>query len=309
MLPEIKPVEGGTHAIYDTPNYRRLRRLIALAVRHKFVTCGIVCIAFALSAVGMGAVKQQFFPTSDRPEVLVEVRLPEGTSIGTTTAAVEKLERWLRDQPEAKIVTSYVGQGAPRFFLALSPELPDPAFAKIVVLTPNAEAREALKHRLRGAVAQGLVPEAYVRVTQFVFGPPTIFPVEFRVMGPDPAQLYSISEKALDIMRGVPDVRQANRDRGNRTPVLTFIPDQDRLNLIGLSPAEVGQQLQFLLTGVAVTQVREDIRNVPIVARSAGGERLDPTRLVDFSLMSRDGRQIPLDQIGHSEVRLEEPIL
>ena len=132
-------------------------------------------------------------------------------------------------------------------------------------------------------------PAANVRVTQLVFGPYTPFPVEFRVMGPDPAQLYDISEKALDIMRGVPDVRQANRDWGNRTPVLRFIPDQDRLNLIGLSPAEVGRQLQFLLTGIAVTQVREDIRNVPIVARSAGGERLDPTRLADFSLMSRDG--------------------
>lgn len=309
MLPAIKPVEGGHHAIYGTPNYQRLRRLIVFAVRHKFATCGIVAVAFALSGLGMGAVKQQFFPTSDRPEVLVEVRLPEGTGIETTTAAVEKLERWLDKQPEARIVTSYVGQGAPRFFLALSPELPDPAFAKIVVLTPDAEAREALKHRLREAVAQGLAPEAYVRATQFVFGPPSVFPVEFRIMGPDPAQLYDISEKALDIMRGVPDVREANRDWGNRTPVLRFVPDQDRLNLIGLSPAEVGQQLQFLLTGVAVTQVREDIRNVPIVARSAGAERLDPTRLADFSLMSRDGRPVPLDQIGHSEVRFEEPLL
>jgi multidrug efflux pump subunit AcrB len=309
MLPEIKPIEGGHHAIYDTPNYQRLRRLITIAVRHKFLTCGIVGIAFVLSGVGMAAVKQQFFPTSDRPEVLVEVRLPEGTSIETTTAAVEKLERWLRDQPEAKIVTSYVGQGAPRFFLALSPELPDPAFAKIVVLTPDAEAREHLKQRLRQAVAQGLAPEAYVRVTQFVFGPPSVFPVEFRILGPDPAQLYSISKKALDLMRSVPDVREANRDWGNRTPVLRFVPDQDRLNLIGLSPAEVGQQLQLLLTGVPVTQVREDIRNVPIVARSAGAERLDPARLADFSLVSRDGRPIPLDQIGHSEIRLEEPIL
>jgi multidrug efflux pump subunit AcrB len=257
----------------------------------------------------MGGLKQQFFPTSDRPEVLVEVRLPEGTSIGTTTATVAKLEHWLDGQSEAKIVTSYVGQGAPRFFFAMAPELPDPAFAKIVVLTPDAEAREVLKHRLRQAVSDGLAPEANVRVTQLVFGPYTPFPVEFRVMGPDPAQLYAISEKALGIMRGVPDVRQANRDWGDRTPVLRFIPDQDRLNLIGLSPAEVGRQLQFLLTGITVTQVREDIRNVPIVARSAGGERLDPTRLADFSLMSRDGRAVPLDQVGHSEVQLEEPIM
>ncbi len=309
MLPAIKPVEGGHHAIYDTRNYRRLRRAITFAVRHKFVTCGIVGIAFALSVVGMAGVKQQFFPTSDRPEVLVEVRLPQGGSIETTTAAVEKLEHWLDRQPEAKLVTSYVGQGAPRFFFAMAPELPDPAFAKIVVLTPDAEARETLKHRLREAVAQGLAPEANVRVTQLVFGPYTPFPVEFRVMGPDATQLYNISEKALDIMRSVTDVRQANRDWGNRTPVLRFVPDQDRLNLIGLSPAEVAQQLQFLLTGIPVTQVREDIRNVPIVARSAGGERLDPARLADFSLISRDGRSILLDQIGHSEIHQEEPIL
>lgn len=309
MLPAIKPVEGGHHAIYDTPNYRRLRRLIVFAVRHRVLTCVVVGGAFLLAGAGVGALKQQFFPTSDRPEVLVEVRLPEGTSIETTTAAVEKIEHWLRDQPEAKIVTSYVGQGAPRFFLALSPELPDPAFAKIVVLTPDAEARGHLKHRLQEAVAQGLAPEAFVRATQFVFGPPSVFPVEFRIIGPDPAQLYAISEKALGIMRGIPDVREVNRDWGNRTPVLRFVPDQDRLNLIGLSPAEVSQQLQFLLTGIPVTQVREDIRNVAVVARSVGAERLDPTRLSDFSLISRAGRQIPLDQIGHAEIRVEEPIL
>ena len=309
MLPAIKPVEGGHQAIYNTPYYQRLRRIITAAVRHKFLTCAIVGIVFALSGVGMTALKQQFFPTSDRPELLVEVRLPEGTSIETTTATVKTLEHWLDQQSDAKIVTSYIGQGAPRFFFAMAPELPDSAFAKIVVLTPDAGAREVLKQRLRAALSQGLAREAYVRVTQLVFGPYTPFPVEFRVMGPDPAELYAISEKALGIMRGVPDVRQANRDWGNRAPVLRFIPDQDRLNLIGLSPAEVGQQLQFLLTGIPVTQVREGIRNVPVVARSAGGERLDPARLADFSLMSRDGRPIPLDQIGHSEVRLEEPVM
>jgi multidrug efflux pump subunit AcrB len=309
MLPSFKPVEGGHHAMYDTPNYRRLRGIISFAVRHKFLTCSVVGIAFALSGAGMATVKQQFFPTSDRPEVLVEVRLPEGTSIETTTATVEKLEHWLKDQPDAKIVTSYIGQGAPRFFFAMAPELPDPAFAKIVVLTSDAEAREALKNRLRNAIAEGLAPEAYVRVTQLVFGPYTPFPVEFRIVGPDPAKLYDISENALDIMRSVPDVRQANRDWGNRAPVLRFVPDQDRLSLIGLSTTEAAQQLQFLLTGISVTQVRENIRNVPVVARSAGDNRLDPARLADFSLFSRDGRPIPLDQIGHSEIRLEEPIM
>jgi multidrug efflux pump subunit AcrB len=309
MLPDIKPVTGGHGAIYGTPNYQRLRAVIKFAVRHKFMTCAVVVVVMGVSVVGMGSVKQQFFPTSDRPEVLVEVRLPEGTSIETTTVTVEKLERWLQEQPESKIVTSYIGQGAPRFFFAMAPELPDPAFAKIVALTPDAEGREALKHRLRAAIADGLAPEASVRVTQLVFGPYTPFPVEFRIMGPDPEKLYQISEQALAIMKTVPDVRQSNRDWGNRTPVVRFIPDQERLNLIGLSPAEAAQQLQLLLTGVPVTQVRENIRNVPVVARSGGENRLDPSRLSDFSLISRDGRAIPLDQIGHSEVGFEEPIM
>ncbi|ARO22388.1 AcrB/AcrD/AcrF family protein [Rhizobium sp. S9] len=309
MLPAIKPVEGGHHAIYDTPNYRRLRGMIEFTVRHKFVTCAVVGIVMAVSVVGMGAVKQQFFPTSDRPEVLVEVRMPEGTSIETTAATVGKLEDWLQQQPEAKTVTSYTGQGAPRFFFAMAPELPDPSFAKIVVLTPDAHTREALKLRLRAAISDGLAPEAYVRVTQLVFGPYTPFPVEFRIMGPDTDQLYRLSEKALEIMKSVPDVRQANRDWGNRTPVLRFVPDQERLGLIGLSPAEAAQQMQLLLSGIPITEVRENIRNVPVVARSAGDNRLDPSRLADFSLMSRDGRQVPLDQIGHSEIRFEEPIL
>ncbi|MFC3321266.1 efflux RND transporter permease subunit [Mesorhizobium cantuariense] len=309
MLPEIKPVAGGHEAIYGTPNYQRLRRLITFTVRHKFMTCAAVGMVMVVSVVGMGAVKQQFFPTSDRPEVLVEVRLPEGTSIETTTATVANLERWLQKQPEAKIVTSYIGQGAPRFFFAMAPELPDPAFAKIVVLTPDAEEREILKRRLRAALSEGLAPEANVRVTQLVFGPYTAFPVEFRIMGPDAAQLYQISEKALAIMKGVKDVRQANRDWGDRTPVIRFIPDQDRLNLIGLSPAEAAQQLQLLLSGIPITQVRENIRNVPVVARSAGESRLDPARLGDFSLMSREGGKVPLDQIGHAEIRFEEPIM
>jgi multidrug efflux pump subunit AcrB len=309
LLPEIKPVEGGVHAIYDTPSYRRLRAIVTAAVRHKFLVCLAVFLAFGAAIVGMGGVKQQFFPTSDRPEVLVEVRLPEGTSIEATTKTVEKLEAWLEEQPEAELVSSYIGQGAPRFFLAMSPEMPDPAFAKMVVLTKDAETRETLKLRLREAIAEGLAPEAFVRVTQLVFGPYTPFPVEFRIMGPDPEELVRISTAALTAMRSVPDVRQANRDWGARTPSLRFVLDQDRLRLIGLSPTEAAQQLQFLLSGVTVTQVREDIRAVDIVARSAGEERLDPTRLKDFSLTSRDGKLIPLDQIGRTEVRMEDSIL
>jgi multidrug efflux pump subunit AcrB len=302
-------VAGGTHAIYDTPNYRRLRSVIRAAVRHKFLVSIAVLVAFGVSILGMSLVPQQFFPKADRPEVLIEVRLPEGSSIETTSKTVERLEAWLQQQPETELVSSYIGQGAPRFYLAMSPEMPDPAYAKIVVLTKNAETREELKYRMREAVADGLAPEAFVRVTQLIFGPQSPFPIEFRISGPDPEKLIAISDEALKVMRSVPDVREANRDWGNKSPSIRFVLNQDRLKLIGLSPTEAAQQLQFLLSGIPVTQLREDIRTVDIIARSAGNERLDPTRLRDFALTTRDGKLIPLDQIGSTEVRMEEPIL
>ena len=155
LLPDIAPVPGGHAGIYSTPRYQRLRRLISWAVDHRFKVAGMVVAVFLLAGLGMGFVKRQFFPSSDRPEVLVEVQMPEGTSIEATTAAAIKVERWVREQPEAKIVTTYIGQGAPRFFFSYNPELPDPAFAKLVILTPDARARDRLKLRLRERIAPG----------------------------------------------------------------------------------------------------------------------------------------------------------
>jgi multidrug efflux pump subunit AcrB len=309
LLPDIAPVPGGHAGIYSTPRYERLRRLISWAVDHRFKVAGMVVAVFLLAGLGMGLVKRQFFPSSDRPEVLVEVQMPEGTSIEATTAAAIKVERWVREQPEAKIVTTYIGQGAPRFFFSYNPELPDPAFAKLVILTPDARARDQLKVRLRSRIAQGLAPEARVRVSQLIFGPYPRYLVNFRVMGPDPDQLRTIADQVQAVMRANPHTRQVNQDTGERVPTVHFVLDQSRLQLIGLSSSDAAEQLQFLLTGVPVTQVREDIRTVEVVARSAGPERLDPARLGDLVLTSRAGRVVPLSQIGHVEIRPEDPIL
>src|SRR5258708_12783499 len=139
----------------------------------------------------MSLLKQEFFPLSGRCEVLVEVQMPEGTSIEQTSAATAKVEAWLKNQPEDKIITSYIGQGAPRFFLAISPELPDPAFAKIVILTPNEKARDPLKNRVREAAAAGLAPEARVRATQIVFAPYPPFPLSSPVIAPAAPKLHA----------------------------------------------------------------------------------------------------------------------
>ncbi|MFJ5449563.1 efflux RND transporter permease subunit [Pectobacterium carotovorum] len=309
MLPEIKTVEGGHAAIYNTRHYNQFRRLLTRVIAQKWMVASTVIVLFVVAILGMGMVKKQFFPTSDRPEVLVEVQMPYGTSIEQTSITTAKIEDWLKQQDEAKIVTSYIGQGSPRFYLAMAPELPDPSFAKIVVLTDSQEAREALKFRLREAAAGGLAPEARVRVTQLVFGPYSPFPVAYRVMGPDPATLREIADKVKAVMQASPLMRTVNTDWGPRVPTLHFTLDQDRLQSVGLTSSTVAQQLQFLLSGTPITSVREDIRSVQVVGRAAGEIRRDPAKIEGFTLVGAAGQRIPLSQIGEVEVRMEDPVL
>lgn len=309
LLPDLKKVEGGHDAIYDTPRYNQFRQLLGRVIARKWIVAASVVILFVVSVLGMALVKKQFFPTSDRPEVLVEVQMPYGTSIEQTSAATAKVEAWLAKQEEAKVVTAYIGQGAPRFFLAMSPELPDPSFAKIVVLTGNDKEREELKFRLRHAVADGLAPEARVRVTQIVFGPPSPFPVAYRVMGPDLGKLREISAEVEAVLQASPMMRTVNTDWGPRVPTLHFTLDQDRLSAVGLSSSSVALQLQFLLSGAPLTEVREDIRSVQVMGRAAGDVRLDPAKILDLSLVGSSGQRIPLSQVGKVDVRMEDPIL
>lgn len=309
MLPDMPKVEGGHVAIYGTPRYNRFRRLLTRVIARKWIVAGSVVAIFILAILGMGLVKKQFFPTSDRPEVLVEVQMPYGTSIEQTSAAAAKIEDWLKKQPEANIVTSYIGQGSPRFYLAMAPELPDPSFAKIVVLTDSPASREALKLRLRKAVAEGLASEARVRVTQLVFGPYSPFPVAWRVTGPDVDTLRGIADKVKGVLEASPMMRTVNTDWGTRVPTLHFTLDQDRLQATGLTSNAVAQQLQFLLSGVPITSVREDIRAVQVIGRAAGDIRLDPAQIAGFTLVGNAGQRIPLSQIGDVEVRMEDPLL
>ncbi|HFV9226674.1 TPA: efflux RND transporter permease subunit [Enterobacter asburiae] len=309
ILPAIPKVEGGHAAIYNTPRYNRFRRLLARVIARKWRVAGLVVAIFILAVLGMGLVKKQFLPTSDRPEVLVEVQMPYGTSIEQTSAATAKIEAWLGQQPEAKIVTAYIGQGSPRFYLAMAPELPDPSFAKIVILTDSETSREALKLRLRDAVANGLAPEARVRVTQLVFGPYSPFPVAWRVSGPDVEQVHDIADRVKAVLQASPMMRTVNTDWGSRVPVLHFTLDQNRLQATGLTSSAVADQLQFLLSGVPVTSVREDIRSVEVIGRAAGDIRLNPAKIEGFTLVGNAGQRVPLSQIGKIEIGMEDPIL
>ncbi len=309
LLPNIETVEGGHAAIYATRNYQRLRRVVRLSVDHKWMAAGITVALFAAAAVGMGKVEKQFFPNSERSELIVEVTLPTGSAFATTEASVRKVEAAVRALPEAGEITSYIGQGMPRFVLSFDPELPDPAFAQIVVQTADSHARDVLRGKVRKLVDDGRFPEARVRVLQIVFGPPVRFPVAFRVVGPDLTVIRGIAAEVRDVMMANPNMRLVHLDWGDRTPTLHLALDQERLRLIGLTPKEAGQQLQSYLNGTPATQVRENLRSVDVLLRSPGPERRSLGDIGDLTLATRDGRQVPLSQVAHLESRNEDAVL
>jgi multidrug efflux pump subunit AcrB len=309
LLPAIQPVAGGHAAIYATPNYRRFRAMVRWVVDHKWLVAGVTLALFGLAVVGMGRVEKQFFPNSDRPELTVEVNLPPGSTFAATDRTVKQIEATLLAEPEAQGITSYIGQGVPRFILPLDSPLPDPAFAQIVVLTSGPKVRDALKKKLRQVIAQGAFPQARVRVKQYVFGPPVPFPVLFRVMGPDVNELRRIAHDTRAIMEKNPNLRNVHLDWGERTPSQRLVLDQERLRLLGLTPQAAGQQLQVILNGASTTQMRDGIRSVDVVVRAPGTERHSLEALANISLTTSDGRAIPLSQVAHFEARMEDPLL
>src|SRR5439155_2234072 len=185
---------------YDTRIYRVLRRVIDTCLRWRKTVVAVTMLMFGLAIGGFGLVQQQFFPTSTRSELFFEMRLPEGTAIGVTDATARKAEGLLGGDPDIATYTTYVGQGSPRFWLGLNPVLPNANFAQIVIVTKDLEARERVRTRLDKAVADGALPEARVRIDRFVFGPPVGFPVQFRVIGPDPLKVRTIAEEVRQVM-------------------------------------------------------------------------------------------------------------
>ncbi len=312
LLPNfVKPGQPvhDPHAIYETRIYRGLRRVITWCVNHRVKVVVATVAVFALSVVGFGNVQQQFFPLSERPELFLQLRLPEGTAFNVTEAAVKKAEKLLDGDEDIATSTAYVGQGSPRFWLGLNPQLPNESFAEIVIVAKNVEARERVKAKIEKAVHEGALNEARVRVDRFNFGPPVGFPVQFRVIGPDTHKVREIAYKVRDVVRTDHDVVDPHLDWNEQTPVLKLVVDQDRARALGLTPQDVSQALAMLISGAPVTTVRDGIEKVEVVARAVAGERLDLARVGDLTVTSRNGVAVPLSQIAKVEYTHEEPIL
>lgn len=313
LLPEFpKPQDGHGHVdIYQKPFYRRLRSVITWCVLHRKMVVGATVALLVLSIAGLaGPVQKQFFPGSDRPEVLVSVYMPQGSSIEASDRTVKKLEAILASMDEVKTLSAYVGAGAPRFFISANPEPPDPAFAKIIAVTSNASTRDKVMHDLEGRIAKGEFAEARVRVYRLLYGPPVVWPVSFRVLGVDPLELRRIAHQVREVMAANPNLLDPHLEWDERAPVLHLSMDRERLRLLGLTPLEVSQQLQFQLDGAPVTQVRQDIRTVQVLARgAANAHSLEAGGLGAFEVLTSEGRKVPLSQLGTLEVRFEDPVI
>jgi len=237
------------------------------------------------------------------------MRLPEGTAIGATDATAKQAEKLVAGDPDVVTYTTYIGQGAPRFWLGLNQVLPNPNFAQIVIVTKDLEARERVKARLEKAIADGAVPAARARVDRFVFGPPVGFPVQFRVVGPDPMKVRAIADQVRDVMATNRKIVDPHLNWSEQVKSIRLEVDQDRARALGLTPQDVSQTLQTLLSGFTVTQYREGIEHIDVVARAIPEERLELGRLGALTIATQNGIAVPLAQIAHLNYEYEEPIL
>ena len=311
LLPNITVSHNhDPHAVYETRIYRILRSMIQWCVDHRVKVVLATVGVFALSILAFGHVQQQFFPLSERPELFLQLRLPEGTAFNVTEKSVKKAEALLKDdQEDIATYTSYVGQGSPRFWLGLNPQLPNEAFAEIVIVAKNVEARERIKARIEKAVDDGVLTEARVRVDRFNFGPPVGFPVQFRVIGPDAQTVRDIAYKVRDVVKQNENIKDPQLDWNEQSPYLKLVVDQDRARALGLTPQDVSQAMSMLISGAPVTTVRDGIEKVDVVARAVPSERLDLGRVGDLTVTSRNGVAVPLQQIAKIEYAHEEPII
>ncbi len=293
---------------YDSRAHALLRRLVTWCVARRGVVVLTTLAVFALSILAFTRVHQQFFPISERPELFVQIRMPEGTAISATLDAARHAEALIADDGDVATATTYVGRGAPRFWLGLNPHLPNDAFAEMVIVSRNLEARERLKRKLEAAVADGAMPDARVRIDRFNYGPPVGFPVQFRVMGSDPHAVRDLAHRVRDVMRRNAGIVEPHLDWNEQAPALRLVLDQDRLRALGLDPSDVSAMLQTLVSGRLVTTVRNGHEKVEVVARAAEAERLDLGRIGELPIRARNGATVPLTQVAAIEYRHEEAI-
>ncbi|HEY1044675.1 MAG TPA: efflux RND transporter permease subunit [Telluria sp.] len=296
------------HDVFNTPGYEKFRSLVNWCVEWRKTTIVLSLGVFALGIFGFNFIEKQFFPDSSRRELMVEMWLPEGSSFSATEAQAIKLERLLAKEPAVESVTSYVGTGSPRFYLPLDQIFPQTNVAQLVVLPRDLEGREELRQKIT-ALFRNDFPEVRGRVKLLPNGPPVPYPVQFRVQGPDIAQVRLLADQVKDIMRANPNAVGVNDNWNESVKVLRMELDQDKLRALGITTQSVMRTVNTVLSGTRVGQFREENELVDLVIRQPVDERSTIAKLEEVNIPTASGRFVPLSQVARPRFAWEPGVV
>jgi multidrug efflux pump len=299
LLRTRQVVDGVAHEreLFSGPFYTRFRRMVDWCVDHRWTTIVVTLVIFALGLVGMGRVQQQFFPDSSRPEILVDLWLPEGSTIQSSEAVAKRFEARLMAEPGVATVSTWIGAGVPRFYLPLDQIFPQPNVSQAIVLPKGLAEREELRLRLPQLLASEF-PEVRGRVKLLPNGPPVPYPVQFRVVGAEAAVVREWAERAKEVLRASPNMRGVNDNWNESVKSLRLEVDQDKARALGVSSQSIAQASRTILSGTTIGQYREGDRLVDIVLRQPLDERSAITDLSSAYVPTASGRSVPLSQVA-----------
>ncbi len=299
LLLRVKPHEGAHthHDLYNTPFYNRFRKIVGWCVNWRKTTIALTIAVFGLGIVGFSFIEQQFFPDSSRPELMVELWLPEGASFQASEVQAKKFEAFLRQDPGVESVTTYVGTGSPRFYLPLDQIFPQTNVSQVVVLPKDLAARERLRLKIASAFKTDF-PEVRGRVKLLPNGPPVPYPVQFRVSGDDVGKVRVIADQVKQIMRANPNAIGVNDDWNESVKVLRIDLDQDKLRSAGISSQTVMRAANTILSGTTIGQYQEGNKLIDIVARQPIEERSTLSALNNATIPLPEGKAVPLSQLA-----------
>jgi multidrug efflux pump len=307
LLPRPKHA-GKPSNLYDGRFYRAFRGMVEACVAHPRTVIVVTVAIFAIGVSGFRLVERQFFPAAERPEILVDLWLPEGSSFAATEAEVFKLEKLLAGDQNVRSYVAYVGGGTPRFFLTMEQQLQNLNYAQLVVLTKGLEEREATLTKLRAAFEGGFA-SVRARAQRLENGPPVGYPVQFRVIGPDSAELRRIADQVTQVVRANPNTRDVNLDWNDPIKTVRLEVDPDKARALGMTPHALAQSVNGLVSGVAITQFREDDKLIDVVARADESEHRDLSALRDINVFPTATRAVPLSQIARLVPDFEEGVI
>ena len=298
--PHVQEVQAGLdspHEMFNSPFYNRFRRAVNWCVQHRWLTIGATVLIFALGIVGMGRVQQQFFPDSSRPEIIVDIWFPEGTSFAANEATARRVEQRLMQEAGVTSVSTWLGSGVPRFYLPLDQIFPQTNVSQMIVLPKDLKVRESLRIRLPALLATEF-PEVRGRVKLLPNGPPVPYPVQFRVVGDDPLVLRERADEVKAVMRASANTRGVNDNWNESVKVVRLEIDQAKARALGVTSQSIAQASRTLLSGSSVGQFREGDKLIDIVLRQPPDERKAISDLGNAYLPTASGKTIPLTQIA-----------